>query len=178
MKLDITALLSGKVRSLPFSFELEEDGEGAPLPPAGVTVTSPVRVSGVISDSGTCLWLRLDAEVDYDALCDRCADPISGIASAHMERMIAEEGIVADEASEDYFIASDGILDLDADISEELMLSFPSQMLCSDDCRGVCPSCGQNLNRGECDCAARAKEEIDPRWQVLADLLRESKDEE
>lgn len=171
MKLDITPLLSGKTRNLPFEFELDGSGENATLPPFGTELTSPVRVRGAISDSGTCLYLRLDAEADYKARCDRCADPISGVVSTHIERMVAERGIVEDEESDDYFIASEGILDLDADVSEELMLAFPSRNLCSPDCRGICPVCGQNLNRGDCGCAEREKAETDPRWSSLGAIL-------
>lgn len=178
LKLDITQLLSGKVRSLPFSFEIGVDGDGVPLPPVTASLSSPVRVSGVITDSGTCLYLRLDAEVDYVSACDRCADPVSGTVKTHIERMVAERGIVEDEESDEYFIACDGILDLDGEILEELMLSFPSRVLCSEDCRGICPDCGQNLNRGDCGCAERRKNEIDPRWQSLAKLLKSDGDDD
>ncbi len=177
MKLDITSLLSGKVKSLQFSFELELNGENAPMPPVGVTVTSPVRVTGVITDSGTCLSLRLDAEADYSAMCDRCAESLSGVVSTHTERMVVEEGSLSDNSDEEYFIACDGMLDLDDDIAEELMLAFPSRMICSEDCRGVCPVCGQNLNLGDCGCAAREAERVDPRWASLAKLLSEQKEE-
>ena len=178
MKLDITPLLSGKVRAIPFSYEISCDGDGFPMPPAGVTIVSPVCVEGRISDSGSCLHLRLDVEAEYSALCDRCADDMRGSVKTSLERMVAEEGSVEDENRDDYFIACDGMLDLDLEIAEELMLAFPSQMLCRDDCRGVCPVCGQNFNYGECGCAAAAAEEIDPRWQALAKLLEEQKKEE
>lgn len=178
MKLDITSLLSGKVRVLPFSYEIPSDNEDFPLPPVGVTVISPVRVSGRISDSGSCLYLRLDAEADYEALCDRCADEMKGTAKTSLERMVAEEGVVTDDNRDDYFIACDGMLDLDLEIAEELMLAFPSQMLCREDCRGVCSVCGQNFNYGECGCAEAAANEIDPRWQALARLLEEQENED
>lgn len=178
MKLDITSLLSGKVRVLPFAYEISSDGEDFPMPPVGVTVTSPVRVDGKISDSGTCLYLRLDAAADYTAVCDRCAGEARGTVTCHFERMVAEEGVVSGDGDKDeYFIACEGMLDLDGDISEELMVSFPSQILCREDCLGVCPVCGQNRNEGDCECAARAAEEIDPRWQVLAHLLEQQKED-
>ena len=177
MKLDITALLSGKVRVLPFQYEIVGGGEGDffPMPPVGVMLTSPVRVHGKISDSGTCLYLTLDAEADYEAPCDRCGEETRGVALCHLERMVAEEGVLSNEDGDDYFIACEGELDLDGDIVEELMLSFPSQILCRDDCLGVCPVCGQNKNEGECDCAKKEAERIDPRWQALAKLLEEQK---
>ena len=177
MRLDITPVLSGKTRKMPFSYEIGTDGEDMPTPPVGVTVTSPIRVEGRISDSGSCLRLTLTAEADYTAYCDRCADEIDGKVEATLERMVAEEGIVSDENAEDYFIAVDGSLDLDAEIAEEIMLAFPTQMLCRDDCRGVCPDCGANLNRTGCGCEEKRKSEIDPRWQALAALLDRNENE-
>ncbi len=202
MKLDITELLSGKIRVMPFRYEIptsggdagdrgdrsdregkgdrsdtgDTGGEELPLPPDGVVFTSPVRVAGKISDSGSCLYLVLDADADFEAPCDRCGEAARGTVSCRLERMVAEEGAVGEDGGEDYFIACEGKLDLDREVMEELMLSFPSQILCREDCLGVCPVCGRNKNRGECGCAAKAAEEIDPRWQALARLLREKKE--
>lgn len=175
MKLDITALLAGKVRVLPFRYEIAGGGDDLPMPPAGVTLTSPIRVEGKISDSGTCLYLVLDAAADYEAPCDRCGEAVRSTVSCHLERMVAEAGAVDDE-DEDYFVACEGELDLDADVAEELMLSFPSQILCREGCLGVCPVCGQNRNKGDCGCAAKEAERVDPRWQALERLLKEQND--
>jgi len=43
-------------------------------------------------------------------------------------------------------------LQIDADVREELLLTFPMKVLCKEDCRGLCPVCGTDLNREECDC--------------------------
>ena len=177
MKLDITPVLSGKVRKMPFSYEIDVDGGDMPLPPEGVLLTSPIRVNGTISDSGSCLHLVLTANVDYKAECDRCADEINGNAETSLERLVGEEGFVSDENADDYFIAVDGALDLDFDVAEELMLAFPSRMLCREDCRGVCPDCGVNLNRESCDCEKKRGREVDPRWQGLMGLLEQDNDE-
>ena len=177
MKLDITPILSGKVRKLPFSYEIGADGGELPLPPDGVTITTPIRVEGVISDSGSCLRLVLTANVGYKAECDRCADEIEDTVETSLERLVGEEGFVSDENADDYFIAVDGSLDLDGDITEELMLSFPSRMLCREDCLGVCPDCGINLNRESCGCADKRAAEIDPRWQGLLGLFEQHNDE-
>jgi uncharacterized protein len=49
-----------------------------------------------------------------------------------------------------------------------LVLGVPARSLCRPDCRGLCPSCGQDLNQTACDCSAQ---EIDPRLEALRDLL-------
>lgn len=64
------------------------------------------------------------------------------------------------------FHAPEGIADLDDLIREQIWLALPLKPLCSVDCKGLCPTCGTDKNRIECDCR---DEEIDPR---LAPLLR------
>ena len=49
-------------------------------------------------------------------------------------------------------------VDLTDDVREELLLAIPSCFYCSPDCKGVCPSCGVNLNHGSCACASRPAE--------------------
>lgn len=44
-------------------------------------------------------------------------------------------------------------IDLDPDIREEIILNYPIQPLCREDCKGLCPKCGKNLNEGGCSCA-------------------------
>ena len=66
-----------------------------------------------------------------------------------------------------YIVIPDGKLDLAQLTWEDLLLFLPSKLLCRDDCKGICPQCGKNLNEGTCEC----KKEIDPRFAALLDLL-------
>ena len=56
---------------------------------------------------------------------------------------------------------------LDPLVTEDIFLSLPTKILCSEDCKGLCPKCGVNLNLGKCSC----KKEIDPRLAALKELL-------
>jgi uncharacterized protein len=60
-------------------------------------------------------------------------------------------------------------IDLEQLIREQLYLALPMKPLCRDDCRGLCPQCGTNLNTGSCDCAPVWE---DPRLAPLKNLLR------
>jgi uncharacterized protein len=60
------------------------------------------------------------------------------------------------------------ILDLGEAIRQNALLSVPMKPLCRVDCAGLCTSCGNDLNKGQCDCE---KAEIDPRWAKLANLV-------
>ncbi len=169
MKLDITSVLTGRSKTYDFAYEISLDGDEYPIPPEGITPTSPIKVEGRISDSGSCLSLTVSATLYYRALCDRCADEISDSLTVTRERIVAGADVITAEDGGDYVIEADGAIDIDLDLVEEIMLGFPSRLLCRPDCKGICAKCGCNFNYESCDCAEQR--EIDPRWAVLAKLL-------
>jgi len=59
-------------------------------------------------------------------------------------------------------------IDLSGQIWESLVMSLPVKILCRDDCAGLCPKCGADLNLGTCGCP---KETLDPRLQALKEVL-------
>ena len=59
-------------------------------------------------------------------------------------------------------------LDLTEAICQYAMLAIPMKPLCGEDCAGLCPNCGHNLNHGPCDCLPQG---MDPRWSELSKLL-------
>jgi uncharacterized protein len=72
------------------------------------------------------------------------------------------------EESSTFTIDEHHILDLMEAIRQYTLLAIPMKPLCREDCAGLCPSCGQNLNQGRCDCLVP---DIDPRWSKLEKLL-------
>lgn len=68
-----------------------------------------------------------------------------------------------------FIIDEHHILDLTEAIRQYTLLVTPMKPLCREDCAGLCPDCGQNLNQNPCDCLAQA---IDPRWSNLSKLLK------
>ena len=65
-------------------------------------------------------------------------------------------------------------LDVDEPLCEELLLGFPSRLLCSEDCEGLCPKCGKPKREGDCGCVLK---EIDPRLAVLKNFFDKDQDE-
>jgi uncharacterized protein len=57
-------------------------------------------------------------------------------------------------------------IDVTPAVREELLLAAPQYVVCRDDCKGLCPQCGKDLNAGLCDC----KPAVDARWQPLKAL--------
>lgn len=116
---------------------------------------------------------RVKAAVEIE--CDRCLSPLSvpvdqsfdllyapptRPGSAHDEKELGE-----DDLSVSFYQGQ--AIDLDDLVREQIELALPMGRLCAEDCRGLCPHCGVNLNREQCDCSTI---EIDTRWAALKDL--------
>lgn len=73
-----------------------------------------------------------------------------------------------DEGNDDYIETPDFTLELDDVVITDILLSLPQKFLCRQDCKGLCPQCGSNLNLGDCACEKR---QIDPRLEKLKQLM-------
>ena len=179
MKLDLRPLLAGE-RLLQFDYELplNIDSEDATSFLYGVSFPSPMKVKGEITNTAGYMRMNLTMSVDYQAACARCLNPVAGRFSLDLEKTVAPRKLLSDldeNRLDDYAIIDDGFLDMDEPLREQLEMEFPVRFLCKDDCRGLCPKCGHNLNDGECGCETK---EIDPRLEPLRKLLMQMKNEE
>lgn len=91
--------------------------------------------------------------------CDRCLGPAefeiaSEVACYYLKEEPEEQ--VDDEEDFGLINAADGTIDLAEAIQSSLVMDIPFVILCSDDCKGLCPVCGANLNEGECGCVIEA----------------------
>ncbi len=175
MKLDLRPLLAGE-RYLAFDFELPLTRSEDPTSFLyGVVFPSPMKVKGDITNTAGYMRMKLTLSVDYQAACARCLAPISGSFSLDLEKTVAPRDLLADlpeEKLEDFAIVEDGFLDLDEPLYEQLEMEFPIRFLCREDCKGLCPRCGKNLNDGPCTCPEK---EPDPRLAPLQKILEDMK---
>ena len=128
------------------------------LVPGGVELTVD-RVAG-----GYLVSVALDAKI-Y-GICARCLD--EAVLEVHAEQQefgpTAKDGWEETELSD--FI-TDLVVDVDGLAREALILALPAQVVCAEDCKGLCARCGKDLNKGPCSCG---EETIDERWSRLKDL--------
>jgi uncharacterized protein len=82
--------------------------------------------------------------------------------TAHGQGEETGEGVVMLAADEE-------AIALDEEVRQLILLDVPLKHLCREDCRGICPGCGVDLNAAECTCT---KAEIDPRWAKLSEVFR------
>ncbi len=114
----------------------------------------------------------LDTEVELT--CSRCLSKFR----QHLEIRFEEEffptldvvsgtPMSSPEDSSAFTINAQHTLDLTEAVRQYIVMAIPMKALCKEDCSGLCPTCGKNLNEGKCDCP---KDDTDPRWSKLAKL--------
>lgn len=132
----------------------------------GYPFKSPVKVSASAVNRASLVELKVKAVFDYTTRCDRCFDEIV----KHLEFTFVHGLAVSliDDENDDYIETPDYTLELDDVVVSDILLNLPSKILCTDDCKGICPECGKNLNRGECGCN---KTQIDSRLEILKQLI-------
>lgn len=169
MRVDMTPILTGRTDRLGFAF----DYEGAPELFSELSFDKPVHIEGEITERSGCMLLTLKAEVSYFTECARCLKKLHRFLTFDLSKNAAVSGSLEDDDNDDYVIIRDSVLDLSEPVEELLFLELPSRDLCSDNCLGLCPKCGQDLNVGSCTCNTK---EIDPRLEVLRKFLTDSDD--
>ncbi len=169
MILDMLPILSGASQQINFDFSFmpETDGLLASVY-SDVEFTEPIVVTGNVKNMAGYMVLSADVVVTYRTYCARCVEPVCSQLEISFEKDIASSSDVSEE-NDDYILIEDKKLDLLIPVEEEIMLEMPSRTLCKDDCLGLCPKCGKNLNEGECSCE---KKEVDPRLAILKTLLK------
>lgn len=92
--------------------------------------------------------------------CDRCLEPASFDIAAELEEYYLFDEPDDPESYEDGFelVGADRVIDLGDAISDAVVMETPFVVLCREDCLGLCPTCGANLNKGDCGCASAAEE--------------------
>lgn len=123
-------------------------------------VRGPLRLSR--TKEGILVQAHLQTAVDDE--CYRCLDPIEHVVEIEIEELYTYHT----QANTEFYIDEDGILDLAPLLRDETLIAVSHRALCRDDCQGLCPGCGVNLNYAACACDL---DDIDPRLAALKRLL-------
>lgn len=106
--------------------------------------------------------------------CDRCLSDVKvplTVVFAH-QVFSPDQGEAASEEDESSFM-SGYELDVEALMNNEILINMPMKVLCKDECKGICPKCGQNLNQGTCECDTFVP---DPRMAAIKDIFNANKE--
>lgn len=168
MLLNVKPILHTPGKRMDFQFSMDlSDLEFAGRYP----VTQPVEVTGQVRNTADVLELELTARTTLDAVCDRCGKAFPQEKEVTYQCLLAEE--LQNEDNDEIVLLEDGQADVGDLARTAFILGMDSKTLCSEDCKGLCPRCGADLNLGPCSCG----KETDPRLAVLAKLLENRENE-
>ena len=136
--------------------------------------SGPVKVDVKTSRFGHNVDAKLEIAAEGKFVCDRCLKPFKREVkeNVHLFFRIVEPGEdVVFENEEDVIILREDEKDFDLSpiVAEYLSLSLPIKILCHEDCKGLCPVCGADLNIESCSCD---REIIDSRWEGLKKFIQ------
>ena len=160
--LDLKKLLEGAVPSVDFSLSVS-DCEFTDDSVSGTAVAN-----GVITNHSGLILLNGEITPCLNVTCARCGKEFSYTAPVALNAKITEK--LANEDEEEFVLLVDRQLDIEDLVRTALILELPSRFLCREDCKGLCPMCGCDLNENPCSCNTK---ERDPRWDVLKDFFGE-----
>jgi uncharacterized protein len=118
--------------------------------------------------------LRGQLAAGFELSCARCLEPVAHDLKRDFELLYRPLGAdagrdelsVTDAEAEIGYYQGDGLL-LEDVLREQVLLALPLKVTCRDDCKGLCPHCGTNLNQEQCSCTAAVE---DPRWSALKEI--------
>lgn len=170
MKLDVS-----HVPESGLEVNVQLDARELDMTDAGADLAGDLQLRGRVLKAGEEMVLEGTLRATYNLTCSRClrsfVQPFEfEVSATYVQTPEVRTGGRAENAFEQdkrILFLSDEI-DLLSGIREDLMLNIPVKPLCKEDCRGLCPQCGTDLNEGECTCR---KDEVDPRLGALRDIL-------
>lgn len=133
-------------------------------------LSGPVR----LMRTGNDILVQGELHAEVTVPCARCLAPVKTPLTITLDDVftptldiVTGQAITPEEEDQALWIDEHHILDLSEVLRQYVLVALPMHPLCREDCRGLCPNCGQNLNEGPCNC----RPELDPRWAKLAALL-------
>lgn len=163
--MNLSSILNGKRQTLNIeagfeTMELKND--------QGLHYLSPLIINGIIRKSSDSIRMNLNIKTKVAVPCSRCLEEAEYPIDMEAEVVLLTEDTVSWEDEYDSFIIENDEIDLIDIATLEILQEMLVQPLCGEDCQGICPSCGKNLNTEECNC----KKETDSRFDILKELLK------
>lgn len=120
-------------------------------------------VSGKIKNRAGVVYYKCETRFILETFCDRCLTEVRKPMEKSFSHILTLE---EDPETDDFITVSEKAFDLSELVREDIIIGVSSKILCKDDCKGLCQSCGKNLNEGPCDC----ERPRDIRWSALDNI--------
>ena len=162
MRLDLRDIIQIPDGTVAFDYEI--DLSDCADPPIKEFV-GPAKVTGSVRNVAGILTLGAELDADAVFVCDRCLREETRHIHRHIDATLADGA--QDSEDPDLFPLYGNDADIDEIVVTAFLLNAEESWLCREDCKGLCPQCGADLNDGPCSCT----KEIDPRLAVLGQFL-------
>ncbi len=166
MILDVSQLIQndGAVKELDLSLGLDNiffNGQD-------IVFETPFYLKGAVKNIAGVLYLDLNANVSFKTECARCLDSISVHHSFEISEIFSKTELV--DTEDDVTVLESNNIDLCEIVDKAFVGSIPINFLCNSECKGLCPTCGINLNNESCFCT---DDNTDPRLAALKQFLKD-----
>ena len=158
MLLDLRAVIEQPGAVVPFCHRLDLKDMSFPF---GQPFAEPIEVTGQVKNTAGLLTLEATLSTTLHLTCDRCAGDYQEEMVLPISLALSET--LTGETDDEILLIRGDRVDLDEALIPALVLSMETKHLCSEDCLGLCPHCGRNLNDDHCACPP----ETDPRLAAL-----------
>ena len=135
------------------------EGSLAHMPLEGDDALRDLCWSLFVSPSGKDVFFDIQGEAIYEGVCCRCLAPVDQSAKLKAQflgspdpELVARGSHTIGTQDLDVVYIAEETLDEEALVREQFILQRPMQLLCKEDCLGLCPLCGKNWNKGPCRC--------------------------
>ncbi len=167
MKYNLTQLASNKVREVEINDQMLIDDNDHMTKHDNFKV-APINLNGTIGSLGKNFYLNLKYSSTWRFLCSRCLAETEFVIEGRIEKSIVKDG---NDEDEDIIVVESSIIDLYDLIYNDIVLNLPTKVMCDEECKGLCPDCGVNLNHETCECT---QETIDPRLEKLKNFFTQN----
>jgi uncharacterized protein len=133
--------------------------------------TRDLQIQATLEKTSRQLYMRVEIKTGAAFMCDRCLEEFQqDLSSGYGVMLVTDQDAAGADGEEIQVISPDSThVDLGEDVRQFVILGLPQKVLCREDCAGLCPTCGSNLNLGKCECK---NEEADSRWSELQKILK------
>ena len=165
IKLNVAEIKKRLVGKTDFHFKV--DAKELNLSEEDLAVRGPIFVDGEISNAGDVLLLKAAIHTKVERECARCLKTfVSDVETKILEKFFPVD---AENIDDDAFSYEFDVVDITEAVREGLLVAEPLQVLCKEECRGLCPVCGVDRNVESCDCDT---DTVDPRLAALKQLFK------
>ena len=174
MRIHLSDISSSEGKCIQQSVPFEMDRISFQAGTYPVLAKKPVELC-ITNTGDRILELTGHGQITVSIPCDRCLEDVKQEFDLNFTKHVdlnVSDADLGEGLDESNFI-SGYHLDVDKMLYNEILIGWPTKVLCSEDCKGICNVCGQNLNMGTCNCEDTA---LDPRMSVVRDLFKNFKE--